>query len=282
MNSPSPRAGRSRTQVLAVVAEAVQVVRDEVEVGVRHARVMVRRRADTRVDADRPGAVVAVHRRVQVLLELLRVEGAAGRLVGLAPADDRGVVAVAQHQRAGVADHVVVSGDEVLGAVGAADGGLVDDHQAHLVGHVEHVGAGGLLVDADHVVVQPLELSTACGQPPLRARRRQEAGQRVVGVAHAAVVDPVVVGALEVVAAQVHAHAVEVVVRAVLRELPESEPVRGVAGVAVVGGRRARLDRAAGHGSRSGRARSATSRRWCRGSRPPDRPSPSRSSARPP
>ena len=130
------------------------------------------------------------------------------------------MVAVAQDQRTGVVDHVVVPGDRSPAGCGAADRGLVDDHQAHLVGHVQHVRAGRLLVDAHHVVVEPLVVVHRLRPAAVAGRRGQEAGQGVVGVALAAVVDPVVVGALEVVAAEVHAHAVEVVVLAVLGGSP--------------------------------------------------------------
>jgi hypothetical protein len=133
-----------------------------------------------------------------------------------------------------VGHHVVASGHEVLGAT--ADGGLVDDHQAHLVGHVEHVRAGRFHVDAYHVVVEALVVVHRLGPAAVAGRWWQEAGQGVVRVALPAVVDPVVVGALQAVATEVHPHAVEVVVLAVLRALPEPEAVRGITGAAVVSG----------------------------------------------
>ena len=95
------------------------------------------------------------------------------------------MVAVALHQVGEVVDHVVAPVDEVLPVVGAADRGLVHDHQAHLVGDVEHVRRGGHLVDADAVVVEPQVVVDRLRPAAVARRRLQEAGQGVVGVAAA-------------------------------------------------------------------------------------------------
>ena len=149
------------------------------------------------------------------------------------------MVAIALHQVGEVLDHVVATRDEVLAVVGTPDGRLVLDHQAHLVGDVEHVRRRGDLVDPDVVVVEPQVVVDGLRPSGVARRRLEEAGEGVVGIADAVIVDVVEVGPLDAVAAEVDPATVELEVVTHLAELAEPEPHVRAGGLH---GRRARVE----------------------------------------
>ena len=138
---------------------------------------------------------------------------------------DRSVVAVAQHQVGEVLDHVVPAAvdskfSRSLEPRIAVSSWMIGRARRRRRACTAWPGAGGCARSC----------SSGAGScaPPAAIRRRlgrlEEAGQGVVGIADAVVVDVVVVRALEAVAAEVDLHAVELEVVADLLQLAEAEP----------------------------------------------------------
>src|SRR5450631_4157675 len=121
--------------------------------------------------------------------------------------------------------HVIMPTDEVLQVAAATNGALIDDHETHLVRRVKHRGRSWFLVDAHHVIIEAFVVIDSLRPARITGTRWEEARIGIVGIAFApTIINAIVVRALQIVATEVHPHAIQVPVLS-LRDLTEAEAI---------------------------------------------------------
>src|ERR1043165_4880391 len=122
-------------------------------------------------------------------------------------------------------DHVIVTEDEILILVAAANGRFFHEHQAQFVADIDHIGSHRLLMQTDEIIIESLVVIHGDG-PSVRARQKARQCGKGVAVA-SALENAVVVGPLQTVPTEIYPDTVQKIARidaiAPLHQFPETK-----------------------------------------------------------